>query len=196
MRIFAATYQLEILVLALKLTYIAPTASRSKLIQPTQIKNAMFTLKTSIALLLAFLSTLTQAADVSPSSRVLAQFYTALAAGDQAGALASLDPDVTIYESGYVERSRAQYAGHHLPEDIQFAKTSQRRVLQQVEQMLGESGDFAMVTSETETLATLQGKPMRILGTETALLKKSDRGWSIVHLHWSSRKPTAANAAK
>ncbi|MES2069291.1 MAG: nuclear transport factor 2 family protein [Pseudomonadota bacterium] len=116
----------------------------------------------------------------------LAEFHAALAAGDTAKASGLLAADVTIYESGFVERSRAEYAGHHLPEDIAFAKTSSRSVLQQGER---RDGNLALIWQETETRARLKGKEVRILGTETALLQKTGDNWSIVHVHWSSRKP-------
>lgn len=116
----------------------------------------------------------------------VAAFHAALAAGEQARAEALLAPDITIYESGYVERSRAEYAGHHLPEDIKFAQTSTRKVLRQTER---RDGNLAVVWAETETQAKLKGKDVRILGTETTLLQKTGESWAIVHVHWSSRKP-------
>ena len=121
----------------------------------------------------------------SEPKEVLIAFYAALSAGDKAKATELLAPDVTIYESGYVERSRADYAGHHLPEDIAFAKTSTRSVLQQGERI---DGNLAVIWEETETKAKVGGKDVRILGTETALLQKLGNTWSIVHVHWSSRK--------
>jgi ketosteroid isomerase-like protein len=122
----------------------------------------------------------------SEPKEALAAFHAALAAGDKAKATELLAPDVTIYESGYVERSRAEYAGHHLPEDITFAKTSTRSVLQQGERV---EGSLAVIWQETETKARIGGKDVHILGTETALLQKNGDSWSIVHVHWSSRKP-------
>lgn len=116
----------------------------------------------------------------------LAAFHAALATGDKVKASELLAQEVTIYESGYVERSRAEYAGHHLPEDIAFAKTSTRSVLQQSERV---EGNLAVIWKETETKVKIGGKDVRILGTETALLQKNRDTWSIVHVHWSSRKP-------
>ncbi|MBK9574454.1 MAG: nuclear transport factor 2 family protein [Rhodoferax sp.] len=113
-------------------------------------------------------------------------FHGALASGNQAGATELLAPEVTIYESGYVERSRAEYAGHHLPEDIAFAKTATSKVLQQTER---RDGNLAVVWAETETKAMIKGKVVRILGTETTLLQRTGDSWAIVHVHWSSRKP-------
>ncbi|MFZ6844205.1 YybH family protein [Undibacterium sp. RuTC16W] len=134
---------------------------------------------------LLILVLLTNLSYASEPQEALAAFYTALTTGDQAKATELLAPDVTIYESGYVERTRAEYAGHHLPEDIAFAKTSMRKVLQHSQRI---DGKFAMIWEETETTAKLKGKNVRILGTETALLQKSGDTWLITHLHWSSRK--------
>ncbi len=119
--------------------------------------------------------------------QVLAAFHAALAAGEQAKAAELLAPDITIYESGYVERSRAEYAGHHPPEDIAFAKTSTSKVLQTKERI---EGDLAVIWQETETTvnAKLKGKELHIYGTETSVLQRAGDSWSIVHIHWSSRK--------
>ena len=70
------------------------------------------------------------AADRSGSA---AAFHTALAAGDQARAIAPLAPEVVIYEGGQVERSRDGYASSHLAVDIDFARSSTRKVLKETE---------------------------------------------------------------
>lgn len=116
---------------------------------------------------------------------VLASFHAALAGGDKSAALALMAPDVTIYESGYIERSRDAYASHHLAEDMAFARTSVRKVLKQSERT---DGNNAFILAETETTGTSQGKPVHAFGTETAVLQKNGDAWSIVHVHWSSRK--------
>lgn len=121
----------------------------------------------------------------SEATEALAAFHAALGSGDKARATELLATDVTIYESGYVERSRAEYAGHHLPEDIAFAKAASRKVLQTSERI---EGKLAMIWQETETKARLKNKDVHILGTETSLLEKQDGQWRIVHVHWSSRK--------
>ncbi|MDP2369761.1 nuclear transport factor 2 family protein [Rhodoferax sp.] len=132
------------------------------------------------------LSALASLGHANEPKDALAAFHAALAAGDQAKAAELLAPDVTIYESGHVERSRAEYVSHHLPGDISFAKTSTRNVLRQGER---RDGNLAVIWAETDTKAVLKGKDVRILGTETALLQKTGDTWSVIHVHWSSRKP-------
>lgn len=115
----------------------------------------------------------------------LAAFHAALKDGDQAKASEFLAPDVTIYESGFAENSRAEYAGHHLPEDIKFSKIATRKLLRQTER---SDGNLAVIWEETETSAELKGKQVRYFGTETTLLQKIGENWHILHMHWSSRK--------
>ena len=135
--------------------------------------------------LFLILSALSNASYAEEPKEVLAAFHAALAAGDQVKATELMAPDITIYESGYVERSRAEYAGHHLPEDIAFAKTSTSKLLQTKERV---EGNLAVIWQETETRAKIKGKEVRIFGTETSVLQKLGDNWGIVHIHWSSRK--------
>lgn len=118
--------------------------------------------------------------------QVLKAFHAAMASGDSAAASALLATDVTIYESGYVERSKAEYVAHHLPEDIKFAQSSKRSELASGER---HSDNMVVIWTETQTQATVKGKAVRILGTETAVLQKTGDSWALVHIHWSSRKP-------
>jgi ketosteroid isomerase-like protein len=144
--------------------------------------------KISITIALTAMS-LTWAASASAfaagPSESLAEFHAALAAGDKTKAMAILAPEVAIYESGYVEGSRSQYASHHLGDDIGFAKTTTRKVLKHSERI---EGNVAVIFEETETTGTAQGKPIHAFGTETAILERKADGWSIIHVHWSSRK--------
>lgn len=112
-------------------------------------------------------------------------FHAALASGDKAAAVALLSPEALIFESGYVERSRAEYASHHLDGDIAFSKTASRKVLAQGERIDGKT---AIVWQESETKGTAKGKEIHVMGTETAVLEKTGDKWTIVHVHWSSRK--------
>jgi ketosteroid isomerase-like protein len=115
----------------------------------------------------------------------VAAFHAALSAGDKATALSLLAPEVAIYEAGHVERSRDEYASHHLPGDIEFARSSTRTVLRESERI---DGNTAVVWEETETTGKAMGMPVRALGTGTMVLEKRGDGWAIVHVHWSSRK--------
>ena len=144
-------------------------------------------MKTISLFLIATALTVTSASYANEPQEVLAAFQAALMAGDKAKVEALLAPDITIYESGYVERSRAEYAEHHLAGDIAFAKTSTNKVLKTTERI---EGNVAVIWQETETTLKTKskGKDLRMLGTETSILQKVGDSWSIVHVHWSSRK--------
>ena len=120
----------------------------------------------------------------SPKETVAA-FHQALASGDKDKALGFLSPEIVIYESGFVERSRDEYASSHLGSDMEFAKAATRKILKQSERI---DGNTAVVWEETETTGTMRGKPVHVRGTETAVLEKKGDDWTIVHVHWSSRR--------
>ncbi len=125
-----------------------------------------------------------QAWGATPSETVSA-FHAAIQAGDKVKALELLSPSIVIYESGYVERSRDEYASHHLGSDMEFGKAVSRKVLKHSERV---DGNVAMVMEETETTGKFKDKPVHSFGVETAILEKKGDGWVIVHVHWSSRK--------
>lgn len=113
------------------------------------------------------------------------RFSLALSAGDLTKVGAELDPAVLILESGGAEHSRDEYLGGHGKSDAAFLKgahiTLKRRTA-------SASGDFAWVGSESEIHA-MKGKEMlMIASTETMVLRKTDQGWKIAHIHWSSRR--------
>ena len=136
----------------------------------------------TLAALLALASPLAFAQDARDT---VTAFHGALHAGQKDKALALMSPGVLIYESGYVERSREEYAAHHLGADMEFAKATTRKVLKH---MVKESGDMALVVEETETTGNYKGKDVASFGTETVLLERKDGKWTIAHVHWSSRK--------
>jgi ketosteroid isomerase-like protein len=117
---------------------------------------------------------------------VLASFITALEQGDKAKITEVLSPNFTVYESGYVERTRAEYESHHMNGDMQFAKTSTQKILKQTEK---REGNLTVIWQETETKAKLKGQDVTILGATTVVLQKTAGKWVITHVHWSSRKP-------
>jgi ketosteroid isomerase-like protein len=136
------------------------------------------------AVLAAFTFVSASALAATPSETV-ASFHAAIQAGDKDKALALLSPQIMIYEAGHVERSRDEYAGHHLGGDIEFAKVTRRKVIKHSERV---DGNIAVVLEETETTGDYKGKPVHSFGVETAILEKKGDGWVIAHVHWSSRK--------
>jgi mono/diheme cytochrome c family protein/ketosteroid isomerase-like protein len=109
--------------------------------------------------------------------------HAALSSGDASSVERLLDPNVLVYESGNAERSRQEYAGHHLPEDLKFM----RSVAYKLERQTGDSaGDLAWVASEARLTGNHDGKPVDVVTTETLVLRKAADSWKVIHIHWSS----------
>jgi hypothetical protein len=51
------------------------------------------------------------------------------------------------------------------------------------------AGNMALILEETESNGSDEGQPLKLIGTESAVLRLNGEKWQIVHLHWSSRKP-------
>jgi len=126
--------------------------------------------------------------DVPDSAQAAAatvdRFFDALSAGDIEQAGAELDPQVIILESGSAEHSAAEYLGGHARDDAEFLKTAQQNLGRRTARV---SGDLAWIASESDLDVQQDGKPVTIASTETMVLRSTDAGWKIVHIHWSSR---------
>lgn len=136
-----------------------------------------------------------EAARLSPAAAQAAQvvdgFHAALGRGDRAAALAVLAEDVLIFESGGVERSKAEYASHHLTADAEFAQAVPSTRLRRTGRV---EGPLAWIASEGRTTGSWKGKAIDRVTTETMVLRRRGRGWAIVHIHWSSGAGSAASA--
>lgn len=109
--------------------------------------------------------------------------HEALSSGDASAVETLLDPNVLILEGGNAERSRKEYAAHHLPADLKFMQS----VTYKLERQSGDTvGDLAWVASEARLTGKREGKPVELVSTETLVLKKAAAGWKVVHIHWSS----------
>jgi hypothetical protein len=143
-------------------------------------------LKTHLAAFFALCvaSTLTHA-QISPSN-VWDGFHLAVMKADRMAAASVLAADVQIFESGFVERSRDEYLSHHFEADAKFAKTVTRKVIRHSEHV---TGNMALILEETESTGSYDGQPIKMIGTESAVLRLDNDKWEVVHIHWSSRKP-------
>jgi ketosteroid isomerase-like protein len=123
-------------------------------------------------------------ASTRPAAATVDAFHAALRRGDTHAAAALLAEDALIFESGGVERTKAEYAAHHLPADTEFS----RAVSSAVTRRTGASeGPIAWVSTEGRTTGTYKGKPVDLLTTETMVLRRAAGQWRIVHIHWSSQ---------
>jgi ketosteroid isomerase-like protein len=123
-------------------------------------------------------------------ARVVDAFHAALARGETTAALALLADDAVIYESGGVERGKAEYASHHLEADAAFSKAVPSRITRRTG---AADGSVAWLLTEGRTTGTFKDRPVDRVTTETAMLRRVGGAWRVTHFHWSS---AAAKAAK
>lgn len=119
-----------------------------------------------------------------PAVAAVEDFSRALKAGDFKRVGELLADDVLILESGGAERSREEYLGHHAISDAAFLAGAHSALKHRTARV---EGDLAWIGSESELHAEKDGKAMTLLSTETMVLRRTDAGWRIVHIHWSSR---------
>jgi len=124
---------------------------------------------------------------LAPSAReaatVVDAFYAALRRGDTKAALAFLADSALIFESGGVERSKAEYASHHLAADAAFSKAVSSRLTRRAG---AAAGNFAWIASEGRASGTFRGRQIDQATAETMVLRRTGAHWKIVHIHWSS----------
>lgn len=123
-------------------------------------------------------------ADSAAVAAAVNRFHAALAAGDSAASLALLAPDAEVLESGERE-TRAEYRAHHLAADIEFARAvrSERGPVR-----VRVHGDVAWATTMSTTRGTFRGRAIDSTGAELMVLVRTDGGWRIAAIHWSSHR--------
>jgi ketosteroid isomerase-like protein len=134
---------------------------------------------------------LTITANAKDAVATVDRFNNALKAGQIDKAGAELDAKVLIFESGYVERSAAEYLGGHARGDAAYLKGAH---VQLVRRSAQASGDIAWVASESELHSMKDGKMNTSVSTETMVLKRTDKTWKITHIHWSSHTKKAGDS--
>lgn len=120
-----------------------------------------------------------------PSSLVAVadSFNRALSGGDTGTVRALLLPNVLIYESGGAETSAAEYAGHHMLGDMAFLSKLKR---EQLSQDSGGDEANAWVATRSRLTGQYKGKDIDLNSTETLVMTRTETGWRIAHVHWSS----------
>ena len=114
---------------------------------------------------------------------VVDAFHAALARGDLSGAKALLAEDALIYESGGVERGKAEYASHHLPADAAFTAATTRSVTRRTGHA---AGSMAWVATESKVTGSFKERAIDSTSIETMILRREQGAWRIAHIHWSS----------
>ncbi|WP_340647012.1 nuclear transport factor 2 family protein [Phenylobacterium sp.] len=129
-------------------------------------------------------ATLSQPTFDPAAAEVVDAFHAALERGDTTAAAGFLSDALVVFEEGGAERSKAEYAGHHLPADAVFAKAVGSHITRRSG---GVGGDLAWVASEGRTQGRYKERDIDRITTETVVLRWASGAWKIVHVHWSSR---------
>jgi ketosteroid isomerase-like protein len=124
------------------------------------------------------------ATDARAAVEVVDAFRAAIKAVDLGAAKDLLDETVLVLENGGSERSRDEYMGSHAIADAAFMQSARETLRYRRARVTGE---LAWVGTQSELERTKDGKPTVIFSSETMVLRKSNLGWRIVHIHWSSR---------
>ena len=122
-------------------------------------------------------------ASAREAAAIVDAFHAGLRRQDTRAAAALLAEDALIFESGGVERSKAEYAAHHLKADAAFSQAVRSTVTRR---QGSSSGKMAWVASEGRVSGKWKGKPVSEVTTESMILRRTSAGWKIVHIHWSS----------
>ncbi len=114
---------------------------------------------------------------------VVEAFAAALRASDEAALRRLTAPDIVIAESGGVEQSFDEYAGHHMPADMAFTAAVEFTL---EDRDLIMSGDAATVISRSQVHGQFRDQTVHSRMMETMVLRRTAGQWRIVHIHWSS----------
>jgi len=121
--------------------------------------------------------------DAPPPEETVAAFHASLNNGEGDAAMAFLENDVLIYESGYVEKSAQEYADHHLSADMEFLAGMTDEIISSDVKIVGR---VATVVSEIRTFGRYNDQDFNLAVAETMILVWDGTAWKITHIHWSS----------
>lgn len=120
--------------------------------------------------------------DQQDAIAVAHKFRQSLSRGEGDVALSTLAEDVVIFEQGGVERSRTEYASHHLAADMAFLAGLETEIVQQ---WVFADDELVILASEIRQHGIYKGTEMDRVTTETLVLARGPSGWLISHIHWS-----------
>ncbi len=125
-----------------------------------------------------------RAADSAAAMRVASRFHEILKMGDTTGIQALLAPDLRVLEGGAVE-IRQEYLSHHLSDDIEFAKAVNEK---RTSISYTCEGNVVWLVSTSTTTGNFSGRAIDSVGAELMILSRTQMGWKIRVIHWSSAR--------
>jgi uncharacterized protein DUF4440 len=133
---------------------------------------------------MAVTSSACRPADSVAVVRVATRFHEMLSTGDTAGINAVLAPDLRVLEGGTVENLQ-EYLSHHLSADIEFAKAVKEKRNAFSYKCVG---DVAWLVSTSTATGNFNGRDINSDGAESLILSRTQKGWQIRAIHWSSAR--------
>ncbi len=122
-------------------------------------------------------------ADSEKVLQVLEDFREAIISNNSDKASRLLTDDARILESGGVE-TKEEYLSHHFHSDGKFLSAMES---EQLSRHTNTKGNTAWVSTLSRMSGTYNQSDIRINSAELAVLVKTEEGWKISALHWSSR---------
>jgi len=136
-----------------------------------------------VALIVAPIEAQTPSPMTADVQMVVDRFHAGLKAGDTAGVMTLLAPDVLLLEAGGIE-TRAEYEVKHLPADVEYEKSVTTSFKPYRVTVVG---DAAWAVNTNEYKGTFRDRPVDSVGVELMVLSRDAAGWRIRAIHWSSR---------
>lgn len=115
--------------------------------------------------------------------KVLNDFRKAIISNDSEKAADLLSDNARILESGGIE-TKEEYLSHHFHSDGKFLSAMEREVRSQE---VKSSENTAWISTVSHMSGTYNEKDISISSAELAVLVKTEDGWKISAVHWSSR---------
>lgn len=113
----------------------------------------------------------------------LKDFRTAIINNDSEKASALLTDDARILESGGIE-TKEEYLSHHFHSDGKFLSAMERH---QMSQKVTSDGNTVWISTVSHMSGTYNERNIDISSAELAVVVKTEEGWKISAVHWSSR---------
>ena len=136
----------------------------------------------AFALLITLFPVSLYAEQTAPADAVN-NFHSALREGNHELIIKLLDPRVVVYEEGVPELSFSDYALYHLKADMEFAKSTTRRI---IHTRVLEGQEYFAVLNYGTIKGVFQKAKVDQHFSETMLLKRNNGNWRITHIHWSN----------
>ena len=130
------------------------------------------------------------AGDHAAVEAVLSQYKAAIERLDARGTEQLFAADSTIFETGGIEGTYANYLAHHLGPELHEFKSFRFSDYKVDVHLLGPAAAHSIETYKYR-IETKSGEVIDRLGVATSVLRKDNGRWKIVMTHNSGRKPKA-----